>query len=116
MVQKKVRVDGGGLRHNTGKVRMDLLPPDALFECARVFTEGTKKYAVRNWERGMLYSTPYASLQRHTNQWWAGEDIDKELGTNHMANVATNALFLLSYQLRGLSKFDDRFKLGVHLG
>lgn len=103
-----VAVDGGGLRYNEGKLRYDLLPTDATQELVKVLTHGAKKYAARNWERGQLWSVPYASLMRHLNAWHAGEDTDPESGLLHLAHAACNVAFLLSYQLRGMTSLDDR--------
>lgn len=103
-----VVVDGGGLRYNNEKLRYDLLPTDATQELVKVLTYGAKKYAARNWERGQSWSVPYASLMRHLQAWHAGEDVDTESGLLHLAHVACNVAFLLSYQLRGMTSLDDR--------
>lgn len=93
---------GTGLRFNEGKVQHDLIPPWAINEVGKVFTEGANKYAKHNWRRGMKWSFVLASLKRHLNAFERGLDFDKEFtdkGTKiyHMAQVATNALFLLEY-------------------
>lgn len=102
-----VPVAGGGLRFDTGKVPVELLPPDALEEVARVLEFGAKKYARRNWEKGMLWSRVIGPLLRHAFRWLRGEDNDPETGLNHMAHVACNALFLVAYIKRGAGT-DDR--------
>jgi hypothetical protein len=38
-MRKKITADGGGLRFNSGKVRFDLLAPDAMKELAWVMTD-----------------------------------------------------------------------------
>lgn len=96
-----------GLRYNTGKTRFDLLPPDALKELAEVYTQGAKKYAARNWEKGLSWSECYGSLLRHANAWAAREDRDEESGQPHMAHVAWNAMALLTFYLRSIGE-DDR--------
>jgi hypothetical protein len=101
------KTDGGGLRNDAGKLRLDLLPNDALRSVAEVLTHGIKKYAERNWERGMQWSKVYGPLLRHLNAWAEGEVIDRESGQPHMAHVACNALFLLTYELRGMRQFED---------
>lgn len=107
MKAPKKGVDGGGLRFNDGKDRWDLLPIDATESVVKVLTRGAQKYAARNWERGMNWSICQASMMRHLAAWSKGERIDKESGLPHMAHVACNALFLLAYELRGLTRLDD---------
>ncbi len=99
-----------GLRYNAGKVRMDLVPPDALKALAEVYTKGAEKYAARNWEKGLDWSECYGSLLRHANAWNTGEDRDEESGQLHMAHVAWNAMALLTFALRGIGE-DSRNKL-----
>lgn len=104
------KVDGGGLRYDEGKERVDLLPPDALLELGKVFGAGASKYAARNWERGMPWSKVLGPLLRHLFKWMRGEKIDPEDGQLHIAKVAWNAIALLTYELRGIG-IDDRLSL-----
>lgn len=96
-----------GIKHDAGKPRMDLVPPDAVIAMACVLADGAKKYGDRNWELGMAWSRPYAALLRHLYAWWGGEDIDPESGRQHLWHVLTNAAFLVAYALRGVGA-DDR--------
>lgn len=101
------KIDGGGLRYNTGKLPMELIPPSLLIALAEVLKKGAEKYEPRNWERGMDYSKCYACLLRHLLAWWGGEDLDKESGLHHLKHVACNTAFLLEY-LESYPKGDDR--------
>jgi hypothetical protein len=101
-----------GLRYNSGKRRWDLLPPDSLAVVADVLTIGSRKYAERNWELGMPFKDAMGSLERHYMAWKAGEDLDPESGLHHLAHVACNALFLLTWVLRGKGT-DDRVHCGL---
>lgn len=98
-------VDGGGLRYNKGKLRWSLLPWDALKVLVQVYEKGAEKYAPRNWERGMSYTSVYDCLQRHLFAWWSGESRDAESGLPHLAHVVWNALALLTYEVRGIGHF-----------
>ena len=100
-----------GVKFDSGKLRMDLLPPDALEALARILTDGATKYGDRNWEKGMAWSRPYAALLRHLLAWWGGQDTDPESGHPHLWHVMTNAVFLVSYQMRGIGE-DDRPGVG----
>jgi len=104
----KVLVDGQAARHNAGKARYDLIPPDALEALAEVYTHGAAKYAARNWERGGPWSVCFASCMRHLWRWWGGERLDKESGLPHLAHAAWNVMALLTYELRGHTEYDDR--------
>lgn len=88
---------GEGLRYNSGKTRHDLVPAFAQEQYARVLTKGAEKYAERNWEKGMNWSTVLASMKRHILAFESGEDYDPETGLLHMAHVMCNAGFLTEY-------------------
>jgi hypothetical protein len=96
-----------GTKFDAGKQRFDLIPPDALKETAAVFTFGANKYAANNWMQVTPHSRYVAALFRHLNAWQGGEDRDPETGLHHLAHVATNALFLLTFGLRK-TPGDDR--------
>jgi hypothetical protein len=96
-----------GLRYNKGKPRMSLLPFDALYELASLFTESMKKYPARNWERGLSWSETQDSLLRHMTAWSNKEDKDAESGFYHDVHILWNAIVLVTMRLRGLGK-DDR--------
>ena len=87
--------------------RLELIPPYPLWLLAEVYGRGARKYADRNWERGVNYSKLYGALLRHANQFWAGEDIDPQDGQHHLASVAWMAFALLEMQ-RTHSELDDR--------
>lgn len=96
-----------GLRYNQGKTRYDLLPPYAIDQLARNMTKGADKYAERNWEKGMKWTTVLASLKRHLADWEMGKDYDPEDGQLLMAKVMTNAAFLTEYY-KIAPQYDDR--------
>ena len=98
---------GDAMRANGGKPRVDLLPPLALLELGRHFGAGAAKYAANNWYAGGDWSVCEGAMHRHLLRWRAGEDVDPETGTHHMAAVAWNALVLLEYDIRQLGR-DDR--------
>ena len=103
-----------GKRYNAGKLRMDLIPPEADLAIARVLTQGSTKYGDRNWEKGMAVSTVLASLKRHLLAYEMGEDLDDESGEPHLSHVLTNAAFLVTYFERGMVETDDRSSTGVY--
>jgi len=104
--QDVVIADGGGLRLDAGKPMFELLPPDAELAIVEVFTSGARKYAPRNWERGMEWSKIIGPLRRHINKRLLGEVRDAESGHLHTAHVAWNAIAWLTYELRGIGTND----------
>lgn len=101
--------DGGAKKYDSGKERFDLIPPDSLFQIARVFTMGAGKYGDRNWEKGMAWGRVFAAVMRHLWKWWRGEAFDDESGLSHLAHAAWGCLVLMEYS-RLSSGVDDRGK------
>lgn len=101
-----------GTKLDTGKLRHDLLPPDAMGEVARIFTFGAEKYVDRNWEKGMDWGRVYAAQQRHMMAFWGGEMYDPETGMLHTAHATFGTLVLTAYSLRGIGT-DSRFGMPI---
>lgn len=100
---------GGGLRHNKGKNRLELVPPELIEGVGKVLTMGASKYADRNWELGMSWGTVIGCLKRHLMAFEKGIDYDAESGELHIDHVLTNALFL-KYYYKHYPQGDDRPK------
>ncbi|MFG1395880.1 dATP/dGTP diphosphohydrolase domain-containing protein [Roseixanthobacter pseudopolyaromaticivorans] len=100
---------GGGVKADTGKPPVGLIPRSALLAEARVLDFGAKKYARHNWRKGMLWSRLGDAALRHLLAWLDGEDIDPETSESHLAHLRACSGFLIEYQERGLGE-DDRFK------
>jgi hypothetical protein len=97
-----------GAKYDDGKIRYDLLPPEAIHEIARVLTFGANKYAPRNWEKGISYGRVFGALMRHMWSWWRGEKLDPETHISHLAHAGCCLFFLLTYEARNMKGFDDR--------
>ena len=93
-----------GVKFDAHKLRMDLIPPDAMEALARVLTDGAIKYGGRNWEKGMAWSRPHAALLRHLFAWWGRSGQTRRAVIRR--HVLT-AVFLASYEMRGVGE-DDR--------
>ena len=84
-----------GVRHNNGKARLDLIPPQALWELGMLYTEGAKKYpSDRNWEEGLSYDVYIAAIYRHLLKFLCGEDCDQETDIHHLIAITWNAIGL----------------------
>lgn len=107
--------NSAGIKLDNDKVRMDLLPFDAIVGAAKVFTFGAKKYSDRNWEKGMQYMRVFGSLTRHLVAWAMGQDRDKESGLPHLDHAQCCLMMLSAYEKRMVGT-DDRVKTyGVDL-
>ena len=104
-----------GTKHDGDKIRTDLYPVASFLGTCRVLTHGAKKYAARNWEKGILFGRVYGALLRHLFAWWNGEDVDPESGEHHLDHVGCCIAFLQHYAKNpgSYAKFDDRPKQAV---
>ena len=99
-----------GRKDDTGKLRLDLITPEALEELARVLGHGAKKYGDWNWSKGLNYSRVIAAVLRHINSWRKLEDNDPETGLNHLSHAFCGLMFLITYIARNMTYFDDRIE------
>jgi len=100
---------GKGLRFNDGKLRYDLVEPRAHRDMVEVLTDGAIKYASRNWENGLSWTSVIASAKRHLSAIERGEDRDPESGRLHVAHLACNVHFLNAFYY-SFPQGDDRPK------
>lgn len=108
-----------GVKHDSGKLPMDLLPFDALVavataagvpltelpwyairEVVRVLAFGANKYAPRNWEKGIAHSRTFAACQRHIMSYVLGEHEDPETKLHPLAHAGCEGLFALAFECR----------------
>lgn len=83
-------------KNDDNKIRMDLLPFDALEEIAKVLTFGANKYSDNGWKYVPDAVKRYeAALLRHYAAYKKDEVYDDESNLYHLSHLACNALFLL---------------------
>lgn len=107
-----------GAKFDEDKVRIELFPGDALYAISQVLTFGAKKYADRNWEKGIKYGRVFGAAMRHMWSWWQGRaptstsflfgDLDPETKFSHLWHAGCCICFLITYEERGMREFDDR--------
>jgi hypothetical protein len=95
------------VKHDEDKARFDLIPLQALWRLAEVYTLGAKKYAPRNWEKGMAWGRVFSAVMRHLWKWWGGETNDPEDGISHLMHAAWGCFTLFEYEHTHV-EFDDR--------
>lgn len=92
------KVPEEGTKHDKGKIRPGLIPPNVIEAIAEVLTYGAEKYSPDNWKQ--VEPERYNdALWRHYIAWKKGEEKDSESNLFHAAHFATNALFLLYFEL-----------------
>ena len=84
-----------GIKHDAGKERLDLIPPEALMEVGRVLEFGSRKYADNSWH-GIKHSRLIAASLRHIMKYQMGNDLDEESNLNHLAHAVTNLMFIIA--------------------
>ena len=88
------------VKHDKGKIRMELLPPYALEEIAKVFTHGAEKYEDFNYLKGngLDLNRLYGACLRHLNSWKKGELNDKESNYSHISHAACCLMMILEIE------------------
>ena len=89
------------VKQDTGKLRYDLLPFDAVDEVVKILNYGIKKYPnpEENWRDN---SKPEdikrykAAMLRHMSELQQGRTHDIESGLHHMAHIGCNSLFIIA--------------------
>ena len=90
---------GSDKKNDTDKLRWDLLPLKEIEDVVKVYTVGAKTYGVDNWKNTNVngYNRYKAALFRHLIEYEKGNEIDKETGCRHLAQVIWNAIAMLYY-------------------
>jgi len=84
------------VKHDTGKLRYDLLPFGAIDQIVEVLNFGAEKYAPNNWQSLPDFQARYfAAALRHLSKYQQGEQVDAESGLSHLAHAACCLTFLL---------------------
>ena len=98
------------LKYDAGKLRLDLVPPEAMFALAEVFGFGATKYSEFGWEAGGLTSQRlYAAAMRHMTSYWQAKrtandtgQLDPESGLPHLYHALACIAMLITLGNRGL--------------
>jgi len=99
----------GFTKHDSDKLRYDLVPVKPLERIVEILTLGAKKYSDNNWVKCPSLMRYYAAAQRHLNAWASGEDLDVESNKTHLAHAACCLMFMMEIQDINANA-DDRYK------
>ncbi len=95
--------EGKAIREvTTGKGRFDLISPFAEERLAKWFELGAKKYADRNWEKGMKFSRYLDSAKRHINKYVQGDETE-----DNLAAAVWNLMAIIHHEELGELENDD---------
>ena len=90
-----------GLKHDGGKPRLDLVPPEIIEAVGAVMTHGAEKYGEGSY-RNVEPKRYRAALMRHICQWLRDpHGIDEDSGLPHLYHIACNVAFLLEIDKEG---------------
>jgi hypothetical protein len=98
-----------GLKFDSEKSPMALLPLEALEEIAKVLQMGANKYGKFNWRFVDDGLERYESaLLRHLAAIHRGESIDPESNLSHYVHAACNAIFLVAIEMDKQNKKENK--------
>ena len=94
-----------GKKFDGGKPRMDLLPPNAIMEVAKVLAFGADKYDAENWRKLEDLQNRYTgACLRHVFAHMNNSKLDKETHLSHLAHAICCLLFKLEIELEETSE------------
>jgi len=89
-----------GKKNDSGKVRLELIPPAAIWGLGRALTHGASKYGPNNWQ-GVGVDRYKGALLRHLTALLDGEHTDPDSGLPHTDHILANAAFLSHFDSEG---------------
>ena len=78
--ENKITYSSGASRNDIGKIRLDLIPPEALLELGEVFGEGAVRHGDENWIKGMPNSVVLNHMMRHLLLYMKGDRDEPHMG------------------------------------
>ena len=97
------------VKHDQGKPRMSLVPPNALEQVAKAMSDGAVKYSDDNYLKGgFSHRRLIDAALRHINAHLQGFDMDIS-GNTHLSHAAASILMLMEAIKLGKIT-DDRYK------
>jgi hypothetical protein len=102
----------GAVKETAGKIRLDLVPFEAIMEIGKVYSMGADKYEDHNWRKGLLFMKHHiGAALRHIGKFVLGLDKDDESGLPHLAHACFHLMAVMTHQVNGTKGLDDRVKI-----
>ena len=93
----RINYDHGAMREpSTGKGAYELISPFAWERIAIWYELGARKYADRNWEKGIPFGRLIQSAIRHMIRWMKGDRSE-----DHLAAVCWNVMAMMHFEETG---------------
>ena len=93
----RMTYENGGMREpSTGKGAYEMVSPFALERIAVWYELGARKYADRNWEKGIPFGRLIQSGLRHMIRWMKGDRSE-----DHLAAVCWNVMAMMHFEETG---------------
>ena len=93
----------GAMRASIGtKIDTTLVPFELVCAAAAGLLHGEKKYAARNFEKGLSYKSLCGSIDRHNRAIIDGEDLDADSGLPHYVLLASSVAMLCHNVMQGV--------------
>ena len=100
-----------GMKFDSEKPKMYLLPPKATVEVARVLTFGAAKYDEENWRKLDNAQNRYSGgALRHIFSHLDGELEDPETNCSHLAHAICCLMFKLELELENGKSEEERLR------
>lgn len=96
-----------GKKNDQGKLRLELVPVEAINAIARAMTYGANKYGDWNWSKGIAHTRLFGAALRHMWAYFRGENIDAESGNHHLDHALASLAMLRASVDNSLGE-DDR--------
>lgn len=87
-------------KKTTGKLRVLLLPMDALTRVVRVLEHGASKYGDNNWRNAGSSEVFIEAALRHIMKHVSGEKWDDESGLPHLHHAAASILLAVAMAIK----------------
>jgi hypothetical protein len=102
-----------GLKNDSGKAPISLIPTDAILGMANALGYGAKKYSKHNFRNGIAFSRLMDAAFRHLTAYMEGENKDPESGFSHLDH-ALASLAMLKFMDVNRQDMDDRWLNPIH--
>jgi hypothetical protein len=104
----KKKTNKVGRKFSKGKPKMCLIPEEALFGAATVFTDAEQTHGSYNYRYGLYWTDILDALTRHVLKFQAGIELDEDSGRPNTWHILANAMMLEYLRVHHTDK-DNRF-------